>query len=88
MVSSLKKYPSENNIASELEYKEDEFIELEDFAAYLFNYKNEKSRQTEVKTIKCDKVGFDVLTIDQTIENLNDRSDKLYYSLLYKSEND
>lgn len=88
MVSSLNKYESEKNIVHELEYQEDEFIELKDFEAYLFNYKNEKSRQTEVKTIKCNELGFDVYTLDQTIENLNDRSDKLYYSLKYKSDNE
>lgn len=64
-------------------YKEDEKINIEDIGAYMFNFKNDTSRQVEVKPIKIDKNGFEVSTLDNTIEELNKRSDELYYTLKY-----
>lgn len=67
-------------------YKEDEKINIEDIGAYMFNFKNETSRQVEVKPIKIDRNGFEVSTLDNSIEELNKRSDELYYTLKYGKE--
>lgn len=76
------------SIAKEQGYKEEEYLKKEEVGAYMFNYKNDKAKQVEVKVIKIDRFGFDVSTLDQTIEDLNKRSDELYYTLKYgKSTN-
>lgn len=81
MVSSEK--PDVATVASEFGYREDEYIKTTDIAAYMFNYKNDKAKQTEVKSIKIDQNGFEVSTLDKTIEQLNMRSDELFYTLKY-----
>ena len=88
MVSSVIENNSKSELLAELGYAEGEYLKLEDFQAYLFKYKNDKAKQTEVIAIKCDKNGFDVETLDKTIEELNDRSNQLFYSLKYASENE
>lgn len=82
---------SSENLSStkeELGYREDEFLQIADVGAYMFNYKNDKAKQTEVKAIKIDQYGFEVSTLDRTIEDLNKRSDELYYNLKYGKEAD
>jgi hypothetical protein len=49
----------------------------------MFKYKNERAKQTEIKPIKVDQNGFAVSTLDNTIEELNKRSDELFYTLKY-----
>ncbi len=71
------------SVASNYGYREDEYLKLEDVAAYMFNYKNDKARQIEVKGIKIDINGFEVSTLDKTIDELNLRSDEIYYTLKY-----
>ena len=71
------------SIAHKFSYKDDEYLNMEDVGAYMFNYKNAKAKQTEVNSIKIDKNGFEVSTLDKTIEALNERSDELFYTLKY-----
>jgi hypothetical protein len=70
-------------IAKTYNYREDEFINKDDIGAYSFNYKNKTSKQTDVKLIKIDESGFEVETLDNTIEDLNKISDELYYTIKY-----
>ena len=49
----------------------------------MFNYKNSKSKQTEIKSIKIDRNGFEVDTLDNTIDELNKISDDLFYTIKY-----
>jgi predicted ATPase len=70
-------------VAEEYGYREDEYLKIADVGAYMFNYKTEKAKQTEVKPIKIDQSGFEVSTLDSTIEELNKRSDELFYTLKY-----
>lgn len=83
MISSINNDSKISSLAVELNYQKDEYINLNDFKAYLFKYKNSNARQTEVTPIKFDKNGFDVETLDKTIEDLNDRSNQLFYALKY-----
>jgi len=83
MVSSTDENPELVDLAKEMGYEKDEYLKLDDFKAYLFKYKNASAKQTEVVPIKCDKNGFDVETLDKTIEDLNDRSNQLFYALKY-----
>ncbi len=71
------------DIGKELGYKENEFIKFTDVGAYLFDYETPKSKQVKVKPIKIDKNGFEVSTFDDTINELNKRSDELFYTLKY-----
>ncbi len=75
-------------ISKEFGYMDDEFLKISDVGAYMFNYKNEKAKQTEIKSIQIDKNGFEVSTLDNTIEELNKRSDELFYTLNYGKAND
>jgi predicted ATPase len=75
------------SVAKEYGYRDDEFLKIIDVGAYMFNYKNEKAKQTEIKSIKIDQNGFEVSTLDNTIEELNKRSDELFYTLKYGKAN-
>jgi ABC-type multidrug transport system ATPase subunit len=81
MISSNNE--SIKHIAERFNYKNDEYLNQNDVGAYMFNFKNNTSRQTEVKLIKIDETGFEVDTLDKTIDDLNHVSDKLYYTLKY-----
>ena len=65
-------------------YNKGEYINLNDVSAYFFNYKNERAKQTEVTPIKIDKYGFEVETLDNTIDYLNEISNDLFFNLKYK----
>ncbi len=71
-------------LSTELGYKKDEYILPGDINAYLFNYKTKT--KVEVKQIPLTVGGFDVETIDRTINDLNARSEELYYTLTYGNE--
>lgn len=70
-------------IAKKLGYSENEKLKSDSVAAYLFNYKNKKSRKITLSPIKVTETGFEVTTIDQTVEDLNDVSEELFYSIKY-----
>ena len=65
-------------------YDKGEYIDLNDVSAYFFNYKNDRAKQTEVTPIKIDKYGFEVETLDNTIDYLNEISNDLFFNLKYK----
>lgn len=65
-------------------YDKGEYIDLNDVSAYFFNYKNDRAKQTEVTPIKIDKYGFEVETLDKTIDYLNEISNDLFFNLKYK----
>ena len=88
MVSSTRNNVELADFANDFGYMNDEYLNLEDFNAYLFKYKNNNAKQTEVFQIDCDENGFDVETLDKTIEDLNDRSNQLFYALKYGKDYD
>lgn len=75
---------SENSAkALELGYKNDMKLSHEKVGAYLFNFKNKNSRKVNVSPIEVTETGFDVKTIDTTIDELNKNSEELYFTLKY-----
>ncbi len=70
-------------IAAKYNYQKDEYIQQSEIGAYLFNYKTKTAKQVVVKPIKIDKNGFEVATLDKTIEELNKISDELFYTIKY-----
>ncbi|WP_336689733.1 MULTISPECIES: AAA family ATPase [unclassified Chryseobacterium] len=80
MFSSLK---DKKKFSDLYDVEKGEFIRLDDIGAYFFNFKNDKAKQTEVIPIKIDRNGFEVKTLDKTIEDLNEISNSLYFNLKY-----
>ena len=72
-----------NVITENKEYKEDEYIRIEDLSVYSFAYKNKRSKQIVVSEIPIDETGFEVKTMDEVIDKQNNISETLYYSLKY-----
>jgi len=70
-------------VAKSLGYNEDEKIYPSEVGAYIFNHKNISTKQVEVKSIKIDANGFEVKTLDTTIDRLNEVSEELFYTLRY-----
>ena len=83
VILSQKDNASVNNVAKEYEYKEDEYIRIEDLSVYSFVYKNKRSKQIVVNEIPIDETGFEVKTMDEVIDKQNNISETLYYSLKY-----
>ncbi|MBE7649265.1 ATP-binding protein [Tenacibaculum finnmarkense] len=86
MASSSKKGVKE--IATKQGYTEDIKLSHNDVNAYLFNYKTEKSRNVSIQEIDVTETGFDVNTIDKTVDELNEISEELFYSIKYSDDND
>ncbi|AMM51872.1 hypothetical protein TH61_12750 [Rufibacter sp. DG15C] len=86
MLSSPKEGISE--LAKKFNYKETECINKDEVGAYLFNYKYSNSKNITVEQIAINEQGFDVKTIDDTINSLNNISEDLYYTLKYGVEDE
>ncbi len=82
IMSSSKKNDTET-LANNLGYSDDLSLSPVDVNAYLFHYKNPSSRNVTVSPIEVDEFGFDVKTIDETVDELNAVSEELYYSIKY-----
>lgn len=83
VILSQKDNTSVINVAKEYEYKEDEYIRIEDLSVYSFAYKNKRSKQIVVSEIPINETGFEVKTMDEVIDKQNNISETLYYSLKY-----
>lgn len=75
---------AKEDFSSIYNYDKGEYIDLNDVSAYFFNYKNDRAKQTEVTPIKIDKYGFEVETLDKTIDYLSEISNDLFFNLKYK----
>jgi hypothetical protein len=82
MVASPK--PNVKAYAKEMGFKDDEFLKQVEVGAYMFDYRNQKSRQSEVRPIKVGDSGFEILTIDKTIDAQNSIAEELFYKLRYE----
>ncbi len=71
------------NSALRYGYDPDEKLFVDEVGAYFFDFKNKNAKQVDVKAISIDQFGFEVSTFDETIEQLNLRSDDFYYTLKY-----
>ena len=83
VILSQKDNVSVIKVAKEYEYKEDEYIRIEDLSVYSFAYKNKRSKQIVVSEIPINETGFEVKTMDEVIDKQNNISETLYYSLKY-----
>jgi len=70
-------------VAKRLGYSEDLKLKPEIVNAYMFNYKTPAARNVTVTEIPVDSKGFDVATIDETVDKLNEISEELYYTIKY-----
>lgn len=86
MISSPNDGVSE--LATKLGYTDDEKINLNQIGAYLFDYNTSRARKISVRPIVVTENGFDVSTIDKTIEVLNNTSEELFYTIKYGVEED
>lgn len=86
MLSSNKK--EIKTIREELGYAIDEKLNKEQVSAYLFNYKKVNSRNVTVFELPISDTGFEIETIDRTVEALNEASERLFYSIKYNESND
>lgn len=77
MLSSTKE--EVKKIAEEFNYNTSEKINYKDVGAYLFNYKSKT--KVSVSELEVLETGFSVETIDNTINNLNEKSEELYFAL-------
>lgn len=82
VMASSKKEGVEQK-AKELGYSSDMELSHDKVGAYLFNFKNKSSRKVIVSAIDVTDTGFDVKTIDSTIDKLNETSEELFYSIKY-----
>lgn len=79
MASSLKR--KESITINSFTYSKEYYLDYNTVGAYLFNFKNSTSRNVTVSSIPISKSGFDVETIDNTIDELNEISEELFYAL-------
>lgn len=83
LILSQKENASINKVAKEYGYKDDEYIKKEDLNVYSFSYKNKRSKQIVVNEVPIDNTGFEIKAIDDVIDNQNNISETLYYSMKY-----
>ena len=86
MASSTKDGVAEK--AKELGYIETMNLSYSKVGAYLFNFKNKSSRKVIVEAIEVGETGFDVKTIDSTIDKLNETSEELFHVINYGLPNE
>lgn len=72
-----------SKLFNQLGYDENIFINPDDVNAYLFNYKNKSAKEVTIKNIEISEFGFDVETIDDTVDKLNKISEELFYTIKY-----
>ena len=80
MLSSLDK----NEDVAEYGYTKDEALKKEDVAAYYFDFAKQPAYKVNVERMEITDTGFDVKSIDDTIEQLNERASNLYYAISNK----
>ncbi len=86
LIMASSKIEGVKEVAEKLGYTNEFTLDKNVVSAYLFNYKNDSSRYVTVKPIEINDEGFEVETIDTTIDELNEISEELFYSLKYKSK--
>lgn len=75
--------PEIKELASKLGYNTDESIKPEQVGCYYFHFPRSTSRQLNVVELSVDEAGFEVPSIDETIEKQNQYAEELFYTLKY-----
>lgn len=86
MLSSLNiKYP---DIANDYSYSPHEFINSNDVDIHYFDYpkKLRGNKQVTIEKLKIDLAGFEIPSVNETIENQNSISEELFYKLKYSDD--
>ena len=60
-------------------YNDNEYIPSDEVNAYFFNYRTKTT--VAVKPLPVTEEGFEVPSMDDTIDKLNDTSEELFYAL-------
>lgn len=71
-------------IAEKIGYTKDNFIKKEDVGIYYFDYATRT--KVDVKEVKVQDTGFEVKSIDYTIEKQNEKAEELFYALKYGND--
>lgn len=69
--------------AKEFGYKDDEFINQEDFGVYSFKFNDSNDGKVSIEQIPVNETGFNIEAMDLVIDKQNDISERLYYSVKY-----
>jgi len=75
--------PEIKELAYKLGYHIDESIKPEQVGCYYFHFPKSNSRQLTVIELPVDEAGFEVPSIDETIEKQNQYAEELFYTLKY-----
>jgi predicted ATPase len=88
MLSSKKE--EINKLMIEFGYKSDEVIAKEDIAVHYFNYPNKQrgNKQVLVESLPITDGGFEIPSVDFTIEKQNEIAEELFYTLKYSGEDE
>lgn len=88
MLSSDK--PEIETLKIQYGYTKDEFIFKEDIAVHYFNYplKQRGNKQVTVEALNIDDSGFEIPSVDVTIEQQNKIAEELFYKLKYGGEDE
>jgi energy-coupling factor transporter ATP-binding protein EcfA2 len=88
MLSSEK--PEIKKLAEKFYYKADEIVNQKDISVLYFNYpkKHRGNKQVTVESIEIGESGFEIPSIDLTIEKQNNIAEELFYNLKYGDSNE
>ena len=79
-----------NSLREKFGYKTEESISKDDIAVYYFNYpsKGRNIKQVNIEIIEIDDSGFEIPSVDATIDAQNNVSEELFYALKYNKSNE
>lgn len=88
MLSSSKK--EVNKLREKFLYKPDEVILKDDIGVYYFNYppKGKNNKQIVIECLNITESGFEIPSIDKTIDDQNKVAEELYYELKYSGKDE
>lgn len=90
MLSSKKEEVQKIKEKLSYQYKDDEFINKEDIDVHFFDYPKKKTgnKQVVIESLKILSSGFEIPTVNETIEEQNNIAEELFYALEYAGENE
>lgn len=82
--------PEIETFKNQFNYLEDEFILKDDIAVHYFNYpqKQRGNKQVSIESLEIDDSGFDIPSVNATIELQNRIAEELFYTLKYGKINE
>ncbi len=88
MLSSQKSEVQE--LRTKIGYSVDEYICKDDIGAYYFNFPNKQrgNKQLTVESLLISQSGFEIPSVDETIDVQNNIAEELFYALEYAGENE